>query len=233
MNKILLIITALVTLSSGIFAQEPTTGKKMPSRFQAVPMAQAHMVQEGEGKNYCPKCGMTLPMFYKTNHVGDVNGTTHQFCSIHCLAETMHDKNVTHLKVVDTKSLKLIDASNAWYVVGSSKAGTMSKVSKYAFNSKEDAQGFSKKFGGEVFDFETTLSSVKKNLAKETAMIHKKQAMMAKKGKQMFTHMCRPIGEKFLTIAQAKSYIQKHEVCGKIKGKKLQAIALYLVSSQK
>ena len=233
MKKILLLITTLLTLTSTAYAEEPTTGKKMPTRFQAVPMAQAQIIQEGKSKMYCPKCGMTLPMFYKTNHAGDVNGTTEQYCSIHCLAQTMKEGNVTNLKVVDNKSLKFIDATKSWYVVGSSKAGTMSKVSKYAFTNKEDAQTFSKKFGGEVLDFEATLTSVKSTLAKESEMIAKKQAMMAKKGEKMFTKMCRPMGQKFTTVAEAKAYLKSEEVCGKIRGKQLQAIALYLISLNK
>jgi len=230
MKRLLLLITTLLTLSTTIFAQEATTGKKMPTRFQAVPMAEAEILQEGEGKHYCPRCGMTLPMFYKTNHAAEVNGTTEQYCSIHCLAETMIDRNVTNLKVVDKMTLKFIDATQAWYVVGSSKAGTMSKVSKYAFQKRGDAELFAKKFGGEVTDFEKTLMTVKDNLAKESEMISKKQAMMAEKGKKMFSKMCKPIDKKFTTVAEAKAYLQSEEVCGKIKGKQLQAIGLYLKS---
>ena len=228
MKKILLIIS-LLTLS--IFAQEPTMGHKMPTRFQAVPMAQAQLVQEGKNKLYCTKCGMTLPMFYKTNHASKVAGLAKQYCSIHCLADALnHDSNVTDIKVVDNTTLKFIDANSAWYVIGSSKAGTMSKISKYAFALKSDAQTFSKEFGGEIKDFNSTLKMVQDNIAKESEMIAQKQAMMVKKGEMMFTKMCKPIEEKFTSIAQAKSYLKEHQTCGEIKGKKLQAIALYLNS---
>ncbi len=40
--------------------QEQAMGKKMPIRFQAVSPDKAVILQEGEDKMYCPKCGMTL-----------------------------------------------------------------------------------------------------------------------------------------------------------------------------
>jgi len=225
MKKMILLLLALAYTA---FAQEPTTPKKMPTRFQTVPFSQAQIVQKGKDKLYCTRCGMTLPMFYKTNYAGDVNGTTEQYCSIHCLAESMSEHNVTNIKVVDTNTLKFIDAKSAWYVVGSKKAGTMSKVSKYAFSTKKDAEAFAKKFSGEIKSFDEVIKLVQANLAKESGMIHKKQAMMAKKGKMMFTKMCKPVDKSFSSVAEAKAYIKTNDICGNIKGKKLQAIALYL-----
>ncbi len=229
MKKFLLLITAIATLT---FAQEATT-QKMPTRFQAVPFNQAQLLQTGKGKMFCPNCGMTLPMFYKTNHAGESNGTVKQYCSIHCLAQSMSEHNLSNIKVVDTKTLKFIDAKRAWYVVGSSKAGTMSRISKYAFGKKEDAQSFAKEFSGEVKSFKETLTFVQNNLAKANAMIAKKQAMMAKKGKMMFGKICKPTKKLFSSVAEAKTYLKTEEICGKIKGKKLQAIALYLASRSK
>jgi len=232
MKKILLLLTILATITSLSFAQE-ATAKKMPTRFQAVPMDKAVILQTGKGKMFCPNCGMTLPMFYKTNHVAEINGTVKQYCSMHCLASVIQEHNLSNIKVVDNTTLKFIDANKAWYVVGSKKPGTMSKISKYAFAKKEDAETFAKKFTGEVKNFEETLKFVQENLAKENGMIAKKQAMMAKKGKMMFEKICKPTKEIFSSIADAKTYIKTEGICGNIKGKKLQAIALYLVSKSK
>ncbi len=237
MKKIVLVLAALVMVGSNGYAEEmkqEKMGKKMPTRFQAVSMDKAEILQEGDAKMYCPKCGMTLPMFYKTNHAAHVDGKSEQYCSIHCLAETMADGGkMTELKVVDNTTLKFIDATKATYVFGSSKAGTMSKTSKYAFANKADAEAFAKEFGGKVMNFDDTLASVKSTLDKETAMIHKKQGMMAKKGEMMFNKMCKPVEVKFNSIAEAKSYLKSQKPCGDIKGKKLQAIGLYLNSRNK
>ena len=237
MKKLVLILAALVMVGLNVSAEEmkqEKMGKKMPTRFQAVSPDKAVMLQEGASKMFCPKCGMTLPMFYKTNHAAHVEGKTEQYCSMHCLAETMADGvKMTELKVVDTTTLKFIDATKATYVFGSSKAGTMTMMSKYAFANKADAETFAKAFGGKVMNFDDTLASVKSTLSKETAMIRKKQGMMAKKGEMMFAKMCKPVDTKFNSVAEAKTYLKTEKPCGELKGKKLQAIGLYLNSRNK
>jgi len=65
MKKILLTLLALGTMAT--FAQaEEAKPKTMPKMFQMVPVGQATILQEGNAKMFCPECGMTLPMFYKT-----------------------------------------------------------------------------------------------------------------------------------------------------------------------
>ncbi len=240
MKKVVLLLAALVMVSSNGFSQEmkhemkANSGKKMPTRFQAVSSDKAVILQEGENKMYCPKCGMTLPMFYKTNHAAHVDGKSEQFCSIHCLAEAMADGGkVTGIKVVDNTTLEFIDVVKSWYVVGSSKQGTMSMTSKYAFGKKDDAEKFAKEFGGKVMTFYAVLDSVKSTLAQESAMVQKKQAMMAQKGEMMYNEMCTPFDANFTSTAEAKTYLTTQKSCGEIKGKQLQAIGLYLNSRNK
>ena len=235
MKKIVLLLAALVMVSSNGFSEEmkhemkAQAGKKMPTRFQAVSPDKAVILQEGENKMYCPKCGMTLPMFYKTNHAAHVNGKSKQYCSIHCLAESIADGGeVTGIKVVDNTTLEFIDVINSWYVVGSSKPGTMSMTSKYAFGKKDDAEKFAKEFGGKVMTFYAVLDSVKSILSQESAMIQKKQAMVAQKGEMMYQEMCTPVDANFTSTAEAKTYLMKERSCGDIKGKQLQAIGNYL-----
>ncbi len=125
--------------------------------FQSVPKDKAILLQTGENKASCAACGMKLPMFYKTNHAAHLYESIRQYCSMHCLAEEKSLKKmpIKDFKVVDVKSLKFIDAKRAFYVAGSKKKATMSKVSKYAFANKEDAVKFSKRYGGKVVDFDT------------------------------------------------------------------------------
>ena len=144
-------------------------GMNMGKMFQSVPKDKAILLQKGKNKASCIVCGMKLPMFYKTNHASIDNNTQKQYCSIHCLYEDLkiNKKDLKDIKVVDTKSLKFIDAKKAFYVVGSRKKGTMSEVSKYAFASKSDAIDFVKKYGGEIVDFNTALNIAKKDFIKE------------------------------------------------------------------
>ena len=223
MKKILL---SLVIVCGALMAHTP---KHMPKMFQSVPMAKAAILQDGKSKMFCPKCGMSLPMFYKSNMSAEVDGKVKQYCSIHCLVDDISSgAKVSDIKVVDTNSLKFIDAKDAYFVVGSSKMGTMTKVSKYAFASKEDAKAFASKFGGDVMDFEHTLALAKKQFAKESVMISKKQAMMAKKGKMLYNAKCQKIDQKFNSTAEAKAYIVSHKSCQGLNGKQLQAVGLYL-----
>jgi len=230
MKKTLWVMGALLFVLMGCNAEsEKVEMKKMPTRFQSVNVNEAQLLQDGQAKMFCKVCGMNLPMFYKTNHASDVDGKKHQFCSIHCLVETMNSgKKIDQIQVVNNENLKFIDAKDAWYVVGSSKAGTMSKISKYAFAHKEKAQEFSKKFGGDVMNFDSTMALVQKGLKKESLMIQKKQEMMAKKGEMVYQKHCKATSQKFASVGEAKSYIQDSKSCGEVKGKQLQAIALYL-----
>jgi len=140
-------------------------GASNKQRFQTVALDKAILLQDGADKSSGVVCGMNLPMFYKTNHSATLDGKARQYCSMHCLVEDLAKKlPLKEIKVVDVTSLKFIDASKAFYVVGSRQKGTMTRVSKYAFMKKEDAQNFTKRYGGKIMNFEKTVELVKKEL---------------------------------------------------------------------
>lgn len=122
--------------------------------FQSVDEKDAVLLQDGADKNYCPRCGMDLVKYYKTSHSASDEKKVYQYCSIHCLEEHLGDGiELKNPLVVDVTSLKFIDATKAYYVVGSRMRGTMSKISKYAFLNQEDAKKFQSQNGGEIMDF--------------------------------------------------------------------------------
>ena len=205
--------------------------KKMMKMFQSVSRGEATLLQEGEAKAFCPECGMTLPMFYKTNHAATVNGKVKQYCSLHCVAEDMHKgSKLLDIRVVDTNTLKFIDAVKASYVVGSNKKGTMSTVSKYAFANKADAEAFAKANGGKVVDFKSALETAKADLEQDSAMISQKQGIMSQKGEMIYGKKCQKTDKKFASTAEAKAFIVNNELCQGLNGKQLQAVGLYLQS---
>ncbi len=166
-------LTLLVTLlilgacSATQPVQKSTSKHKMMRHmFQSVPVQKAQILQQGQNKTSCAICGMNLPMFYKTNHVAEVDGKVKQYCSIHCLAEdkVLNHKKVQNIKVVDVKSLRFIPVEKATYVVGSDVRGTMSRVSKYAFANRADAEAFAKKHGGKITDFQGAFAEAAKEL---------------------------------------------------------------------
>lgn len=144
--------------------------------FQTVPFKSATLLQAGENKTSGVVCGMNLPMFYKTNHSATLDGKVRQYCSIHCVAEDLiKGLKLTNIQVVDVESLKFIDATKAFYVVGSKQKGTMSMTSKYAFLNKKDAFVFSKKYGGEIMSFKEALEIAKKDFSKQPRGTHGKK----------------------------------------------------------
>ena len=230
MKKILLTLLALGTLAT--FAQaEEAKPKKMTKMFQTVSKGEATLLQEGKAKPFCPECGMTLPMFYKTNHAATVDGKVKQYCSIHCVVEdTQKGSKLTDIKVVDVTSLKFISVEKATYVVGSTKKGTMTMVSKYAFANKADAEAFAKANGGKVVDYNGAYKAAESDFAKDSKMVAKKQAMMAGKGEMMYGKMCQKTDKKFATTAEAKAFMVENKLCKDLNPKQMQAIGLYLKS---
>jgi len=163
--------TALMTiLFLGCSTKEANNAKQTKSHemkmFQSVQPDKTVLLQTGKERAYCANCGMNLPMFYKTNHTATVNGKTKQYCSIHCLTkDIMMGKNPKNIKVIDTNSLKFIDASKAFYVLNSDKKGTMTAKSKYAFSTRKEADDFANAYGGEVGDFNAALALAKKDFS--------------------------------------------------------------------
>ncbi len=237
MRKFMIALAVMVGLvgivqAEGMANPGMKKGKMMPKNYRMVPMAKAQILQEGPDKMYCPKCGMTLPMFYRTNHAAKVDGKTEQFCSMYCLIEEMNSgKKVTDVQVVDNTTLKFIPVEKAFYVVGSSKPATMAKkVSKYAFGTEEAAKEFAAKFGGKVMSYDEALALAKKDFESDTKAKNMRQAKGAKKGAMVYKKKCQPIDQKFKSVAEAKAYITANKVCGDLKGKPLQAVGLYLMS---
>ena len=243
MNKILLALVTLVAITTAGNAQMKcgegkcgasmksgdATPKKMMKMFQSVPKDRATILQGGDAKLFCPECGMSLPMFYKTNHSATVDGKVKQYCSMHCLVDDMKSgAKPTDLKVVDLHSLKFTDATKAFYVVGSEKKGTMSMISKYAFASRVNADAFAQKYGGSVMTYDEALKSAERDFEKDGTMIAKKQDMMASKGEMIYNKKCQKIDNKFKTIAEAKAFIVTNKSCEGLNPKQLQAVGLYL-----
>lgn len=227
MKKLIMLLSIAGLFLTNINAEEM---KKQKMRYQAVNPAEATLLQDGKSKNFCLICGMTLPMFYKTNHAAKDGETMKQYCSIHCLIEDkiVNKSDLKELLVVDNTSKKFIKVEEAFYVVGSSKPATMAMVSKYAFAKKEDAINFAKQNGGEIKNFDVVSEIVAQSLEKEKNMIAKKQAKMQKMGGKIYSKMCKKTDTLFDSTASAKAYVTSNKLCGELKGKKLQAVGIFL-----
>ena len=165
MFRVILAILA-IWMMSGCSDVSP---KRMNDTFRSVPISKAKIYQSGKHKDSCAICGMNLPKFYKTNHLATLkDGSKRQYCSLHCVVydNEFNKTDLLNLKVVDAKTLKLVPALKAYYVVGSSKPATMSRVSKYAFAKKSDAIAFAKQNGGKVMKFYDAYAEATKDFSK-------------------------------------------------------------------
>ena len=161
MIKISLVIVATVFL---VGCGAETSPHVKSGMFQSVNTQEATLVQSGKDKGSCVRCGMNLVKYYKTSHAAEHKGKHHQYCSIHCLEDHLGEGiTLKNPQVVDVSSLKLISITKAFYVVGSKKRGTMSRVSKYAFLDKKMAEKFQAKYGGEIMDFNGALDKAKED----------------------------------------------------------------------
>ncbi len=218
-NLLILLFAFIITLNAN-------------ENFQAVDSKDATLVKTDSSKEFCNVCGMHLSKYYKTNHVTEFkNGHKEQYCSLHCQAQIHEDyeNKINNIQVVDTNSLKLINAKEAFYIVGSSKEGTMSPVSEYAFSTKDEALKFQKEFGGEIHTFEETLKLTKNRLTKDNEILDEKRVPIAKKGKKIFETMCEQKVEKeFNSIGEAKQYLIDNNSCKNLDSQMLQAVSIYL-----
>ena len=205
-------------------------------KFTKVASVEPVLVQEGKSKQWCPVCGMSIKKFYKTSHTSKLhNDTKRQYCSIRCLTVDMKEYGIKNddIKVIDVQNQKLIDAKKAFYVVGSKVRGTMTKVSKLAFENKDDAIKFTKKYKGKIVDFNIALDMAKKSLKKDIAMINKrKQKKIYPMGKKIYETMCNKDIDlsQYLEINDLKADIRVNKLCKRSRGREIRENQLQVVS---
>lgn len=130
----------------------------------------------------CKYCGMDRQKFdFSRMLIEYDDGSSMGTCSVHCAAielATNIDKTPAAIKVGDFGTKNLIDAEKAFWVLGGSKPGVMTKRGKWAFEKKEDAEAFIKANGGEPAAFEDVIKAAYTDMYEDTKMIRDKRKMM-------------------------------------------------------
>jgi nitrous oxide reductase accessory protein NosL len=133
----------------------------------------------------CKYCGMDRQKFAHTRvFIEYDDATTVGTCSIHCAAVDLAlniDKTPKTMQVGDYNSKVLIDAEKAFWVMGGSKMGVMTKRAKWAFEKKEDAEKFIKENGGENATFDVVMMAAYEDMHQDTRMIRERRKMMKEK----------------------------------------------------
>lgn len=132
----------------------------------------------------CKYCGMDRKTFAHSRMlVTYEDGSSMGTCSLHCTAVELAlniDKTPKSIEVGDVKTKKLIDAEKAFWVIGGSKPGVMTKRAKWACESKADADAFIKENGGKPASFDEAIKAAYEDMYADTKMIRDKRKMMKK-----------------------------------------------------
>ncbi len=135
---------------------------------------------------FCLHCGMDRQTFAHSRMLVTYDdGTRVGTCSIHCLAIDLAvniDKTPSSIMVGDFASKELIDAEQAFWVIGGNKPGVMSKQAKWAFAEKEGAEAFIKENGGTPATFEEAMKAAYESMYADVKMIREKRQMKKMKG---------------------------------------------------
>jgi nitrous oxide reductase accessory protein NosL len=138
----------------------------------------------------CKFCGMDRQKFdFSRMMIEYEDGSSTGVCSLHCAAVELAmniDKTPKAIKVADFTTRNLIDAEKAFWVLGGTKPGVMSKQGKWAFEKKEEAEAFIKTNGGALSSFDDAVKVAYNDMYEDTKMIREKRKM---KKAQTMEHM--------------------------------------------
>ncbi len=140
----------------------------------------------------CIYCGMDRMKFAHSRMLIEYeDGTAVPFCSIHCAAVDLAlktDKSPKSITVGDYSTKKLINAENAFWVLGGAKMGVMTKRAKWAFSTKKAADRFISGNGGNLIGFDDALKASYEDMDADTKMIRNKKKMMRMQPGNMDPH---------------------------------------------
>ncbi len=156
--------------------------------FLALTMLSAFpALADGDLQKYpsCSYCGMDRTKFaHSRSYIIYDDDTSVGTCSLHCAAIDLSlkiDKIPRTITVGDYNTKKLIDAEKAFWVIGGSKMGVMTKRAKWAFAIQADARSFIKAFGGQAADYSQSIKTAFEDMYEDLVMIRNKRQKMKKK----------------------------------------------------
>jgi copper chaperone NosL len=116
----------------------------------------------------CKYCNMDRKAFgYSRMWIEYIGGTSAGTCSLHCTVLDL-TTNFTlvpcRIRVGDYNSKKLIDATDAYWVIGGDKSGVMTPRAKWAFENRGEAEAFVGQHGGQSATFYEALAAAFQDL---------------------------------------------------------------------
>lgn len=134
-----------------------------------------------QGHSSCKYCGMDRERFAHSRVLIEYDdGANMGTCSIHCAAIDLSlniDKTPKAIRVGDYIGKRLIDAETAYWVIGGSRPGVMTKRAKWAFEKKEEAQKFIQENDGTLSTFDAAMKAAYEDMYEDTKMIRERRKM--------------------------------------------------------
>ena len=190
--------------------------------------------QEGKIKKYCPVSGLKLSKYYKiSNSASLINGVKREYASFYFMLKDKKDYGFekSSIKVIDYFTEEKVLATKAYFLINSKIRGIAYKSAIIAFKNKASALKLSKKYGGEVVNFDKAFLIASKNYERAQRrlnLIKKKRSYL--KGEKIFKKLCKKDFDpkEYLEINELKIEILEANICKKMSESHLQDLALYL-----
>ena len=127
----------------------------------------------------CEYCGMYRDKFAHSRMLITYDDSSSvATCSIHCAAVDLAnniDKTPVSIQVGDFNSKVLLDAEQAFWVLGGDVPGVMTGRAKWAFADRSAAETFIRRHGGQMVSFEEAMAAAYEDMYRDTRMIREKR----------------------------------------------------------
>jgi nitrous oxide reductase accessory protein NosL len=134
----------------------------------------------------CTYCGMDRNSFSHSRiMLRYPDGHSTGVCSINCAAIDYLkdiDQSPSEMQVADYGTKRLLSAEAAFWVLGGSKRGVMTARAKWAFERKEDALAFIRRYGGELASFEGVMTDSYVDMHEDMRSLARMKAEYARSG---------------------------------------------------
>ena len=181
MKRMMILIAVSMMTGLYVYAEGDKPAAESKKEAQAQTTSPATVQADIEKHKTCSYCGMDREQYaYSRMLIVNEDGTESGVCCIHCAAVDFAnnlDKVFKSIQVGDYNTRKLIDAENAFWVIGGSKSGVMTKRAKWAFEGKAEAEDFVKNFGGNLATFEEAMKASYEDMYTDTKMIRERRKM--------------------------------------------------------
>lgn len=161
----------------------------------------------------CPLCGMDRKTYAHSRILLQFdNGSAIGTCSIHCAAIELalnREKIVTDFHAADYNTKKLIDGKKAFWVIGGNRPGVMTGRAKWAFEKREGAEGFARRYGGMISSFDDAMQATFQDMYEDVKLIRQRKARYSETRQDVKDHPdCKYCGMKRELFAYSRMLIK-------------------------